>query len=192
MTMEKPAVRRETALLVWVGFIYVITVALSVAYSWVIGVHRFDMGLTVSLYVALHIWTTVFYFVGATAICLLLGRYVVKTPMGSLQRRTYLLVLLCVFGCALFPCNGDRSPLAEEIHNYFSYALVILVAVSFFLMAVFPGNRRKKIYGLGCTAFAVFFIAAFAVGIRAFKDTIFIWENLIIVLLFFELYLEGT
>lgn len=190
MKTDRSTARKEITPLIWVGAIYVITVALAVAYSWIIGVHRFDLGLTVSLYVALHIWTSVFYFLAASAICALLGRYVWKTPMYPIQRVVYLLTLLCVFGCACFPCNGARSPLSEDIHNYFSYALVILVALSFFLMTVLPGDRRRKLYGLGSTIFAVFFIAAYALGIRAFKDTIFIWENLIIVLLFFELYLE--
>ena len=190
MKTDRSTVRAEESLLVWVGTIYVIAVALAVAYSWIIGVHRFDLGLTVSIYVALHVWTSVFYFLAATAICGLLGWYVWKTPMYPIQRVVYLLTLLCVFGCAWFPCNGARSALSEDIHNYFSYALVILVALSFFLMWVLPGNRRRKLYGLGSTVFAVFFIAAFALRIRVFKDTIFIWENLIIVLLFFELYLE--
>lgn len=190
MKTDRSAVRRENTPLVWVGAIYVITVAVAVAYSWIIDVHRFDLGLTVSLYVALHIWTSVFYFLAAAAICGLLGRYVWKTPMHPVQRVVYLLTLACVFGCAWFPCNRARSPLSEDIHNYFSYALVILVALSFFLMTVLPGNRRRKFYGLGSTVFAVFFIAAYATGVRPFKDTIFIWENLIIVLLFFELYLE--
>ena len=174
----------------WVGAIYVITVALAVAYSWIIDVHRFDMGLTVSLYVGLHIWTSVLYFLAAAVICVLLGRYVWKVPMHPVRRIVYVLILLCVFGCAWFPCNRARSPLSEEIHNYFSYALILLLALSFFLMAVFPGASRRKLYGLGSTLFAVFFIAAFVLDFRAFRDTIFIWENVIIALLFFALCME--
>lgn len=192
MNIEKITARIENSLLAGVALLYVFSVSLAVAYSWIIDVHRFDLGLTVSIYVALHVWTAVVYFLAATAICWLLGRYVMKTPMHPVQRVVYLLTLLCVFGCAFFPCNGDRSTLAEDIHNYISYALIILIALSFFLMTVLPGNRHRKWFGLGSTIFAVFFIAAFVMGIQPFKDTIFIWENMIIVLLFFELYLEKT
>ena len=110
--------------------------------------------------------------------------------MPPLRRAVYLLILFCVFGCAWFPCSPERSKPVEEIHNYFSYALVILVAVSFFLLAIMPGNPRRKIFGLGSVVFAVCFIAAFALRFRPFKDTIFIWENAIIALFFFELCLE--
>lgn len=192
MKTERPTARAANTLLLWVALLYVITVSLIVAYSWIIDVHRFDLGLTVSLYVALHVWTAVVYFLAATAICWLLGWFVMKIPMRSVQRVVYLLTLFCVFSCALFPCNGDRSALAEDIHNYFSYALVILVALSFVLMTVLSGDHRRKCYGLGSSIFAGFFIAAFALGIQTFKDTIFVWENVIIVLLFFELYLEST
>ena len=190
MKTVRTTLREDDTLFRWVGAIYVITVALAVAYSWVIGVHRFDMGLTVSLYVGLHIWTSVFYFLAASVICVMLGWFVCRTPVPPLRRVVYLLALFCVFGCAWFPCNGERSRLVEDIHNYFSYALVILVAVSFFLLAVMPGNVRRKRYGLGSTIFAVLFIAAFALRIRPFKDTIFLWENGIIALFFFGLYKE--
>lgn len=192
MKAERTTFQMANTLLIWVALLYVTTVSLTVAYSWIIGVHRFDLGLTVSLYVALHVWTAVAYFLSATLICWLLGWYIIKTPMRRVQRAVYLLTLFCVFCCALFPCNGDRSALAEDIHNYFSYVLIILMALSFFLMMVLPGNRCRKYYGLGSTVFALLFIAAFALDVQAFKNTIFIWENVIISLLFLELYLEKT
>ena len=172
--------------------IYVTVVTVAVAYSWTLQIHRFDLGLTVSRYVALHRWTATLYFFGAAVICVLLSLCVKRAKTRLIQKAVYWLTLVCVFGCAWFPCNRGRSRLTSDIHDIISYALVISVAMSFVLMAVFARHWRQRIYGLCSTLFAACFIAAFVCGVKAFHDTIFIWENVVIALFFFEIYLEET
>lgn len=174
----------------WVAGVYLAAVFTAVAYAWGTGVHLFDLSLTVSLYVGLFKWTSTLYFFAAAVICVLLGRYVAQTKLRPMQKLLYGAILLCVFGCAWFPCNGDRSELVRDIHDGFSYVLVILVALSFGLMALLARNHVQRRFGLGSLVFSVFFILAFALKLSWFKDTIFIWENGIIALLFLELLLE--
>lgn len=187
MKTESSSLRRS---LLWVALVYVAAVAGSVAYCWSIGEHLYDLSLTVSLYVALFRGTSVLYFLAAVVICVLLGRYVWQTPMRPWKKWLYFAIFLCVLGCAWFPCNGSRSRLCRDIHDIFSYVLVILVAVSFGVTTAFPRNRKQRIFGLGSFLFSVYFIAAFVLKLPGFKATVFIWENLIIALLFFELLLE--
>lgn len=170
--------------------IYVTVVAVAVAYSWTLQIHRFDLGLTVSRYVALHRWTATLYFFGAAVICVLLSLCVKRAKTRLIQKAVYWLTLVCVFGCAWFPCNRGRSRLTSDIHDIISYALVISVAMSFVLMAVFARHWRQRIYGLCSALFAAGFIAAFVCRMKGFHDTIFIWENVVIALFFFEIYLE--
>lgn len=174
----------------WVAGVYLAAVFMAVAYAWASGVHLFDLSLTVSLYVGLFRWTSTLYFFAAAVICVLLGQYVAKIRLRPIQKLLYGAILLCVFGCAWFPCNGSRSELVRDIHDGFSYVLVILVALSFALMALLARNALQRRFALGSLVFSVFFILAFALKLSWFKDTIFIWENGIIVLLFLELLLE--
>ena len=70
-----------------------------------------------------------------------------------LQKVVYTLILLCVFACACFPCNSDRSILATDIHNFFAYALVLLMVLSFVLLLFFSRNKAQKVYALGTVFF---------------------------------------
>ena len=159
---------------------YVAVVAAIVAYFWMHQIHLFDFSLTVSLYVALR----------AAIICTVLFLYMVKTKAHFLQKVVYSLILLCVFSCALFPCNKSRSVLNTEIHDFFAYALVLLMALSFVLLFFFSRNKVQKVHAAGAILFAFFFIGAFVFDFSFVKNTIFIWENVIIVLFFFELFYE--
>ena len=80
--------------------------------------------------------------------------------------------------------------LSADIHDAFSYALVILIALSLVLAALWAKRRRQRVMAAIGLAYAVLFIAAFALDVQPFKSTIFIWENGLIALLFFELYSE--
>lgn len=182
--------RKPYTTFAWVAGVYLAAVFTAVAYAWASGVHLFDLSLTVSLYVGLFKWTSTLYFFAAAVICVLLGRYVVKIRLRPIQKLLYFAILLCVFGCAWFPCNGSRSELVRDIHDGFSYVLVILVALSFGVMTLLARNALQRRFALCSLVFSVFFILAFAQKLSWFKDTIFLWENGIIVLLFLELLLE--
>lgn len=177
-------------LLFWVAVLYLLVVASAVIYSWARNIHLFDLSLTVSLYVALHVWSTVVYFICAAVICALLFWYMVKSGARLVQKIVYGLILLCVFGCAWFPCNSSRSVLSTDIHNLFAYALVILMALSFVLLLVLARNRTQRVFALGSVLYAAVFIGSFVFDFRPFQRTIFLWENVMIALFFFELYLE--
>lgn len=184
--------RNNTSLLAWVAGIYLTSVAGAIAFAWLSGNHLFDLTLTVSLYVGLYRWTSALFFAGVAAISVLLCRYVSRTKMHTLQRIVYFAVILCTFCCAFFPCNRDRSVLSSDIHDFFSYALALLVAVSFVLMTVFARNRKQRAFGFFGMVFAAVFIAGFALRLPAVKSTVLIWESTLIVLLFAELYLESN
>ena len=170
-----------------IAALYLLVVAVSVIYSWSIPLHRFDLSLTVSLYVALHYWTTVLYFGAAVIICTALFVHVLHLRAHVIQKVVYGLILLCVFACAWFPCNRSRSALTTDIHDFFAYSLVLLMALSFTLLLLLAKNRRQRLFGLFCTVFAALFISAFAFDADFFKQTIFIWENVIIALFFLEI-----
>ena len=104
----------------WVAGVYLAAVFMAVAYAWASRVHLFDLSLTVSLYVGLFRWTSTLYFFAAAVICVLLGQYVAKIRLRPIQKLLYGAILLCVFGCAWFPCNGSRSELVRDIHDGFS------------------------------------------------------------------------
>lgn len=188
--MSRQTNRDAGLLLAWVAGIYVICVAAAVIYSWFSGFHLFDLSLTVSLYVGLYQWSSVLYFIGATMICFLLLLHIRKTEMRGVQKLLYRWILLCVICCAWFPCNSSRSDLVTDIHNYFSYALAVLVALSFVLTAVFAGNKKQRVFAVCSIIYSAFFIAAYVCRFQPFKNTVFIWENVLIVLLFLELILE--
>ncbi len=97
-----------------------------------------------SLYVALHPWTAVLFFMGIASVCALLTLYVRRTSMRLPKRLLYFATLLCVFGCACFPCNRERSVLCTDIHDAFSYALVILIALSFALTVLWANPPKSK------------------------------------------------
>ena len=182
---------RVTHLFIWVAALYVALISIAVIYSWALNIHRFDMGLTVSLYVALHYWTAILYFIGAVIICTTLLIYVIRSNAHIVKKITYFAILFCVFTCALFPCNKSRSVLTTNIHDFFAYTLVILMALSFVLFLLFARNKRQKVFATCSLLYAAFFIGAFAFDFDFVHHTIFIWENVIIALFFFELYLES-
>lgn len=190
MITKKQAHKNTDRFLVLSAIIYVAVVTSIVAYFWMRNIHLFDLSLTVSLYVALLPGTAIIYFVGAAIICAALFLYMIQTKARLLQKVVYTLILLCVFACACFPCNSGRSIVATDIHNFFAYALVLLMVLSFVLLLFFSRNKAQKVYALGPVFFAAFFIGAYAFDFALMKDTIFIWENMIIVLFFFELFYE--
>ena len=171
----------------WIAVLYILVVAVSVIYSWSIPLHRFDLSLTVSLYVALHYWTTVMYFLAAVVICAALLVHILRIRAYVIQKIVYGLILLCVFACAWFPCNKSRSVLTTNIHDFFAYSLVILMALAFILLLLLAKNKRQRLFGLFCTVFSALFICSFVFDISFFKETLFIWENVIIALFFMEL-----
>lgn len=177
-------------ILAWICGIYLIPVIVAVLYAWFREGYPLDLSLTVSLYVARYPWSTVLFFFHATVVCLLILRYLGTRKITILQRILYYLVLLCIMGCAIFPCNRSRSEFTTEIHDFLSYVLVIAVALTFAGMLVFARQKAQRIFATGSLIFAIIFIVVFAARVPAVKDTIFIWENVVMLLFLLELYFE--
>ena len=170
--------------------IYVLPVVTAILFAYFLESYPFDLNLTVSLYVAKYIGTAVLFFACVTSVCVAFFLYIKKIHIGMIQRILYFAVIVCIFGCACFPCNRSRSVLCADIHDLFSYLLVIFVSLTFLTMSVWGQQKRQKVFAIGSLLYAVGFIVAFVYKVPAIKQTIFIWENVLILLLFAELFLE--
>ena len=174
------------------GIIYTVIAIVTVASAWIIDLHRFDLWLSISRYVALRPWTAVMYLLGAIMMALLVIRYLRHTYMPRYRKVIYLLIITCVCGCAVFPCNREWSRTVAGIHNMFAYSLMLVGFFSFLTLLFVEKDKRLKRFGLISTAYAAFFILAYVV-VRwiAFWRTMFIWENIFIYLFLIEIWLEG-
>ena len=174
------------------GAIYTVMAIVTVASAWIIDLHRFDLWLSISRYVALRPWTAVLYFFCAMTMAVIVIRYLKHTPMPRYRKVIYLLIIICVCGCAIFPCNREWSKTIAGIHNMFAYGLMIVGFLSFLTSLVLESNKKLKRFGMIATAYAAFFILAYAiVRWRAFWRTMLIWENLFIYLFLVELWLDS-
>lgn len=190
MNIIKQPNKENSILLVWAGAIYMLTIVIVIISSWLSKLYLFNLSLTVSLYVGVRQWTSVIYFIGATIIGVLVFSYVLKTKMNTIKSIVYFMIITSIVGCAWFPCNSSRSVLTTTVHNYFSYALIILVTISLVLMTIFARNKKQKVFAICGILYSTFFIVAFAFGFHAFQSTVLVWENIFIFVLLFELYLE--
>ena len=174
------------------GIIYTVIAIITVVSAWIIDLHRFDFWLSISRYVALRPWTAVLYFLCAVIMALLVIRYLRNTYMPKYRKVIYLLIIICVCGCAIFPCNRDWSRTVASIHNYFAYGLMLVGFFSFLTLLFLESDKRLKRFGIIATSYAAFFIFAYAI-VRwiAFWKTMLIWENIFIYLFLVELWLEG-
>jgi hypothetical protein len=171
-------------------FTYTGIALITVLSAWIIGLHRFDLSLTISRYVALRPWTAITYGICIACMVMLIIMYVKRIKILFLRKVLYYMTFTGVLGCAVFPFNRAWSNLSSTIHNYCAYSLMFFMLLSFIVL-IFSGRKVQKIFGLLGVLYAVFFIIAFLVfEWQWFDNTIFIWENLFIYLLLTELWLE--
>lgn len=173
-------------------FTYTGIALITVLSAWIINLHRFDLSLTISRYVALRPWTAIVYGLCIVFMVTLIFVFLKKTKMLLLRKIIYSLVFICVLGCGIFPFNRTWSNLVSTLHNYSAYALMLLVTISFIVLVI-TGRKAQKIFAVLSILYAVYFIISFVVfDWQWFNNTIFIWENLFIYLLLGELWLEKT
>jgi len=173
-------------------FTYTGIALITVLSAWMINLHRFDLSLTISRYVALRPWTAIVYGLCIVFMVTLIFVFLKKTKMLLLRKIIYSLVFICVLGCGIFPFNRTWSNLVSTLHNYSAYALMLLVTLSFIVLVI-TGRKAQKIFAVLSILYAVYFIISFVVfDWQWFNNTIFIWENLFIYLLLGELWLEKT
>ena len=171
-------------------FTYTGIALITVLSAWIVDLHRFDLSLTISRYVALRLWTAITYGICISCMVMLIIMYVKRLEIHLLRKILYYLTFAGVLGCAVFPFNREWSNLSSTIHNYCAYTLMFFMLLSFIVL-IFSGRKVQKIFGLSGVLYAAFFIIAFLVfDWPWFNDTIFIWENIFIYLLLAELWLE--
>ena len=173
------------------GAIYTAASLVIVLSAWLIGLHRYDLGRTISAYIGFRVWTAILYFFCATAMFTILVIYIYRTPMPLLKKFTYFFVFFCVWGCSIFPCNDDWSEKVTNVHLGFAYGLMFSASFTFLINLFLIKRKGPWIFAAITFAYAVcFIIALLLLDWKWFDDTIFIWENLCIYLLMVELYLE--
>ena len=173
------------------GILYTVTALIVVISAWVINLHRFDLDLTISRYVALRQWTAVMYLIVAAVMVTLVAIHLIKSKMWIVKKILYFLAFACIFGCAVFPFNPEWSSLSSNLHNYFAYGLMFVALVTFVLTAVKPINREQKVFSKIAIGYALFFITCFVIiKWEFFIGTIFMWENTFIYMFLVELMTE--
>jgi len=171
--------------------IYTFTAMTVVFSAWAAGIHRFDLSLTISKYIALRQGTYYMYIAAAVAMMVLVVPYVIKLQAEKARKAVYLLVLACVLGCALFPYNTSWSMTTSRIHDLFAYLLFLGVTVSFIMMLIKPKDAVQKRFASISAIYALTFIVLYAfLKFRLFHATILIWENVLIYLLMCEMLTE--
>ena len=175
------------------GLLYLLAIIISVAHSWLSGVHLFDFGISFSAYIGLQRWISAMYFVFALIINALMSIYVLKSEILLVKKIIYGVIFTGIFGTAFFPFNTfSDAPTAITInlHNGFAIALMLATTISFILSIVTSKIRKHRITAIISLAFAGLFILCYFAGLPLLFKTFFIWENVFIILLFLELYME--
>lgn len=174
------------------AIIYCMVVLFVICANWMTGSHVFDYHLTVSLYVGLHVWSSILYGVAAAIICILIVIHVLSIQTKIIQKFVYFLIVFGIMGCAMFSCAPSRNRISTVIHNYFSYALILTITFSLILMMLFSQTMRKRIFALAGVVFASVFIFCFGKGVPIFLELLLLWENIFIFVLLIELMLESN
>ena len=175
------------------GIIFILTAVTAVAIAWISDIHRFDLSISFSSYVGLSRFTSIMYFIAAVIMIAMIIYYIAKTKMNLAKRIVYAVVLLCIFGTALFPFNfysESPTPITINVHNDFAIALMLATTVSFILSVIFAKSKKQRIVNAVSIGYAVVFIVLYFIRFTPLFQTFFIWENLFIILLLLEFYSE--
>ena len=175
------------------GILFLMANVIAVLSAWITDTHRYDLGISFSSYVGLSRPTSVVWFVSAVIIITMLIYYIAKTKIILFKKIIYAVVLLCIFGTALFPYNFySEAPTAITInlHNDFAICLMLVTTVSFILSAIFSKSKKQRIVSLMSIVYAVAFIVLYFIRFQPLFQTFFIWENVFILLLLLEMQSE--
>ena len=120
----------DNHLMAIIGALYTITALVVVASAWIENIFRYDLRLTISIYVALRPWTAVLYGIAAIIMTAIGIRYINKCVLHKGKRYVYYTVFTCILGCALCPCNSEWSMIMYFLHNAFAIILMFMVLIS--------------------------------------------------------------
>ena len=175
------------------GILFLMANVIAILSAWITDTHRYDLGISFSSYVGLSRPTSVVWFVSAVIIITMLIYYIAKIKIILFKKIIYAVVLLCIFGTALFPYNFySEAPTAITInlHNDFAICLMLVTTVSFILSAIFSKSKKQRIVSLTSIVYAVAFIVLYFIRFQPLFQTFFIWENVFILLLLLEMQSE--
>ena len=175
------------------GILFLMANVIAVLSAWITDTHRYDLGISFSAYVGLSRPTSVVWFVSAVIIITMLIYYIAKIKIILFKKIIYAVVLLCIFGTALFPYNFySEAPTAITInlHNDFAICLMLVTTVSFILSAIFSKSKKQRIVSLTSIVYAMAFIVLYFIRFQPLFQTFFIWENVFILLLLLEMQSE--
>ena len=119
----------DNHLMAIIGALYTITALVVVASAWIENIFRYDLRLTISIYVALRPWTAVLYGIAAIIMTAIGIRYINKCVLHKGKRYVYYTVFTCILGCALCPCNSEWSMIMYFLHNAFAIILMFMVLI---------------------------------------------------------------
>ena len=106
------------------GILFLMANVIAVLSAWITDTHRYDLGISFSAYVGLSRPTSVVWFVSAVIIITMLIYYIAKTKIILFKKIIYAVVLLCIFGTALFPYNFfSEAPTAITINLHNDFAI---------------------------------------------------------------------
>lgn len=175
------------------GGVFLLTALTAVGSAWIEGNHRFDLTLSFSAYAGLTRGMSVLYFAAAVIMLTLLGIYIKGTEMKLIKKAVYAVVMLNIFGTALFPYNNYSeapTPLTINIHNNAAICLMLSSTLSFIITAITARNRKQRIISAASLVYAGIFIIMYFTLFRPLFETIFIWEIIFILLLMIGIHAE--
>ncbi len=173
--------------------LYLITIVTAVSYTWLSGLHLFDLSLSFSAYVGMHYGTALLYFIALLIVIPLLMYYIIKSKLPPIKIIVYSMVFFGIFLTALFPSNrysDHPSEITIALHKYAAMLLMVVCAASFAVAVVLAKNKRQKITAVIALSYSVVFVVLYLTHFKPLFSTFFIWENLFIVLLFVQLHTE--
>ncbi len=175
------------------ALIYILTAVTAVTAAWSSGKHLYDLSPSFSLYVGMHRWTSVLYFIVALIILPMLTYYTAVTKLPVVKRIVYAAAFIFIFGTAVFPCNtysDAPTPVTQDLHNIFAIGGMLPVIISFVLTVILSKHRIQRIVAALSLVYAAAFAVMFLTGFMPLFRTFFIWENLFIILLLLGLHME--
>ncbi len=175
------------------GTLFLLVNVIAVASAWITDTHRYDLGISFSAYVGLSRPASVMWFVAAVAIVTMLAYYIAKTKLILIKKFFYAVVLLCILGTAVFPFNYfSKTPTAITInlHNDFAICLMLVTMVTFVISAIVSNSRKQRVVSLMSVLYAVVFIVLYFAHFKPLFQLFFIWENVFILLLLWEMQSE--
>ena len=95
-TKEKKIRLSDNKMIFIIGILYTLTALIIVASAWIENIYRYDLSLTISIYIALRPWTAVFYGFVLVIMTALGVRYIKNCAADKSKKIMYYIVVSIV------------------------------------------------------------------------------------------------